>query len=124
MADMSTERFLQAYGHFLVTAWGAPPLKNRFKQNPEQVLKEFGLDPEGAKVVIESPGGKPGWIPDATPESQVKLWNEGKKAGKIRFIFPDEPPQDLRTAELTDKDLEAVAGGGNYCCCCSPCCCC
>src|SRR5438128_8753660 len=85
MADISTDRFLQAYGNFLVAAWGGPPLKNRFKKDPEKVLKEFGLDPEGAKVSIEPPGPKSA---QATPESAAKLWNEGKKAGRIRFIFP------------------------------------
>jgi len=125
MADISTEKFLQAYGQLLVQLWGLPPLKKRFHNEPEKVLKEFGLDPEGARVMIESPGGKPGWIPEATPESQVKLWNEGKKAGKIRFIFPENPPEDLSTQALSDKELEAIAGGSSYnCCCCSPCCCC
>ena len=121
MADISTDRFLQAYGNFLVAAWGGPPLKNRFKKDPEKVLKEFGLDPEGAKVSIEPPGPPSA---QATPESAAKLWNEGKKAGRIRFLFPEEPPQDLKTGVLSDKELEAVAGGvGNCCCCCTPCCC-
>jgi len=124
MADIATDKFLQAYGNFLVQAWGMPALKNRFKKEPEKVLKEFGLDPEGAKVIVEPPGPKSA---QATPESAAKLWNEGKKAGKIRFIFPEEPPADLKTKELTDDQLHAVAGGmasANYCCCCTPCCCC
>jgi hypothetical protein len=122
MADISTDKFLQAYGNFLVSAWGAPALKNRFKKDPEKVLKEFGLDPEGAKVIIEPPGSP---STQATPESAAKLWNDGKKAGRIRFLFPEEPPADLKTGVLSDKELEAVAGGvGNICCCCTPCCCC
>ena len=125
MPDIATDKFLQVYGNFLVQAWGLPPLKNRFKQDPEKVLKEFGLDPEGAKVIIEPPGPP---SPSTTPESAAKLWNDGKKAGKIRFIFPEEPPSDLKTKVLSDQQLEAVAGGmeimGDYCCCCTPCCCC
>jgi len=126
MADIATDKFLQAYGNFLVQAWGMPPLKNRFKKDPEVVLKEFGLDPEGAKVIVEPPGPK---TTKATPESAAALWNDGKKAGTIRFIFPEEPPSDLSTKTLTDSQLEAVAGGmlestGDYCCCCTPCCCC
>jgi hypothetical protein len=55
----------------------------------------------------------------------VRLWNDGKKAGKVRFIYPDEPPEDLKTAVLSDQDLEGIAGGWAPCCCCStPCCCC
>jgi hypothetical protein len=126
MPDISSEKFLNAYGSFLVQAWGLPPLKNRFKKDPEKVLKEFGLDPEGAKVTIEPPGPK---STQATPESAVKLWNDGKKAGHIRFIFPEEPPSDLKTKTLNDHQLEVIAGGveaimGDYCCCCTPCCCC
>jgi len=126
MPDIATDKFLQAYGNFLVQAWGLPPLKNRFKKDPEVVLKEFGLDPEGAKVIIEAPGAK---SVQTTPESAAQLWNDGKKAGTIRFVFPEEPPSDLKTKTLTDSQLEAVAGGaeavmGDYCCCCTPCCCC
>ena len=122
MADVSNEKFLHAYGSFLVMSWGNPALKNRFKADPEKVLKEFGLDPEGAKIVIEKPG-PPG--PNATADSAVKLWNEGKKAGKIRFFYPEEPPADLKTAVLSDQELEAVAGGWSVSCCsCTPCCCC
>lgn len=123
MADISTEKFLAAYGAFLVQSWGTPPLKKAFKENPAKVLKEFGLDAEGAEISVESPDPKAG--PDvATAESAVQLWNEGKKKGKIRFIYPEKPPTDLDSMELTDEQLEAIAGGGTYCCCCSPCCCC
>ena len=125
MTEVSNEKFLQSYGNFLVQSWGNPALKSRFKQDPAKVLTEFGLDPEGAVVEIDSPEGPPGWSADATPESQVRMWNEGKKAGKIRFIYPEEPPQDLKTADLSDQELEAIAGGNvTACCCCSPCCCC
>ena len=125
MPDIATDKFLQAYGNFLVQAWGLPPLKNRFKKDPETVLKEFGLDPEGAKVVVIPPGPK---SPQATPESAAKLWNDGKKAGRIEFVFPEEPPADLKTQTLTDQQLEAIAGGMSIdlcaCCSCTPCCCC
>jgi len=120
--EVSNEKFLHAYGNILVMSWGNPALKNRLKQNPASVLKEFGLDPEGAEIVLEAPG-EPG--PQATPESAVQLWNDGKRAGKIRFIYPEEPPKDLVTAELSDQDLESVAGGWSVCSCSStPCCCC
>jgi hypothetical protein len=58
------------------------------------------------EIVLVAPG-EPG--PQATPESAVQLWNDGKRAGKIRFIYPEEPPKDLVTAELSDQDLESVA---------------
>jgi hypothetical protein len=126
MADISTHEFLEKYGHFLVQCWGLPALKQRFKREPEKVLKEFGLDTEGAKIAIKAPGSAN--VPKAmqTPESQVQLWNEGKKSGKIDFYFPEEPPKEGAGAlELSEDELMAVAGGGFYaCCCCCPCCCC
>jgi len=124
MAEVSSEKFLHSYGNFLVQSWGNPALKKRFKADPAKVLTEFGLDPEGAAIQVDSPKGPPG-LAGATPESQVKMWNDGKKAGKIRFIYPEEPPQDLKTADLSDAELEAIAGGWSIgSCCCSPCCCC
>jgi hypothetical protein len=122
MAEISNEKFLHAYGSLLVMSWGNPALKKRLKADPAKVLKEFGLDSEGAEVVLEAPGPP---NPQATPESAVKLWNDGKKAGRIRFIYPEEPPQDLKTAVLSDQDLEAIAGGWSIgSCCCTPCCSC
>jgi hypothetical protein len=122
MADVSNEKFLHAYGSLLVMSWGNPALKKRLKAEPARVLKEFGLDPEGASVELVSPG-TPG--PQATADSAVKLWNDGKKAGKIKFYYPEEPPQDLKTAVLSDQDLEAIAGGWSVSsCCCTPCCSC
>jgi hypothetical protein len=121
MADLSEQEFLEKYGRFLVTSWGTPPVKKRFKEDPAKVLKEFGLDPGNAQVLVEKPGPPSA---QATKESAAKLWNDGKKAGKIRFIYPEEPPADLATMDLTDDQLEAIAGGGYYCCCCTPCCSC
>ncbi|NIM48280.1 MAG: hypothetical protein GTO22_03325 [Gemmatimonadales bacterium] len=124
MADISTKKFLEAYGAFLVQSWGQPPLKKAFKADPAKVLKEFGLDAEGAEIMVEPPDPTVG--PEvATAESAARLWNEGKKAGKIRFIYPEQPPTQMEAMELSDDQLEAVAGGWSIgSCCCSPCCCC
>lgn len=120
MADISEEKFLHAYGTLLITAWGDPALKSRLKTEPAVVCKEFGLDPEGANITIVAPG--PTSNPLATKESQVKLWNDGKRSGTIDFYFPEEPPEDLDEAELSEEELASVAGGG--CCSCCPCCSC
>jgi hypothetical protein len=77
-------------------------------------------------VIIQAPGSS--GVPKAqqTPESQVKLWNDGKKSGSIDFYFPEEAPSDdFGALELSEDELMAVSGGGGYyCCCCCPCCCC
>jgi hypothetical protein len=127
MADVPESTFLHIYGEFLVEAWGNPPLKNKFLKDPGTVLKAYGLDPEGARINVIKPGATGAPATQCTPESQVKMWNDGKRKGTIDFVFPEQPPAEFATAELTDEELMAVAGGGGcskYCCCCSPCCCC
>ena len=121
MADVAMGKFLSAYGALITTLWGDPDLKAKFKSNPASVLKDFGLDPGSAKINLLSPGS-PG--PETTPESQVRLWNEGLKSGSIDFYFPEEPPEGQENMEISESALEAVAGGGTYCCCCTPCCSC
>jgi hypothetical protein len=118
MAEVSKDKFLQAYGNLLAQSWADADVLKRFKAAPAAVLAEYGLDAEGAEINILAPDPKGGSDPDV----QVKLWNDGKKSGKIGLYFPEEPPQGLKTAELSDQELEAVAGGG-LACCCSPCCC-
>ena len=121
MATMTDERFLQCYGSLLIATWGDPGLKTRFKTSPGAVLKEFGLDPEGATINLKNPQD-PG--PDCTKESQIKMWHDGLQAGKIDFVYPEEPPEGIAGEELSEAELESVAGGVFACCCCTPCCCC
>jgi len=124
MTEVPASKFLHIYGHLLISCWGSPALKKRFLATPTIVLKEFGLDPEGAKINIKKPE-KGASSEQATPESQVALWNEGKKKGTIDFYFPEEPPETAANYELSDEELMAVAGGWRIsCCCCTPCCCC
>jgi hypothetical protein len=128
MADIPESTFLHIYGEFLIDAWGNPPLKNKFMKDPGPVLKAYGLDPEGAKVNVISPGSKNVPATQCTPESAAKMWNDGKKKGSIDFVFPETPPAEFASQELSDQELMAVAGGASgcskYCCCCTPCCCC
>jgi len=125
MADVPASKFLHIYGTLLVQCWGSPALKRRFHANPGEVLKEFGLDPEGATINIKKPGSAGVPADQATPESQVRLWNEGKKKGSIDFYFPEQPPETAANYELSEEELMAVAGGWSISCCsCTPCCCC
>jgi hypothetical protein len=122
MKNVSEEKFLQIYGNLLVQTWGDPELKARFKAHPVEVLKEYGLDAGTAKVELISPHAKAG--DECTPESQVRMWNEGLETGKITFVYPENPPEGV-SSELSEEQLEAVAGGWSVgSCCCTPCCSC
>ena len=123
MATVGNEKFLQIYGSLLVDTWGDEALKQRFKSNPSNVLKEYGLDPGKASVELISPMDQP--TRDCTPESAVQLWNDGLKSGKIQFVYPESIPEGAAGMELSADQLDAIAGGGtNACCCCTPCCSC
>ena len=121
--QVSEEKFLQIYGNLLVQTWAFDELKQRFKKNPAQVLKDFGLDPGTAKVNIIPPWDEPD--PEkCTPESQYRMWKDGLASGSIDFVYPEQPPEGGGGEQLSMDQLEAISGGGYYCCCCSPCCCC
>lgn len=83
MADITQDQFLQRYGNIMVHIWGMPALLERFKREPQTVLKEYGLDPGAAKVALLTPGtpNELG-ITDQTMESQFRLWTEGKQLGR------------------------------------------
>jgi hypothetical protein len=127
MADITQDQFLQRYGQIMVHLWGMPALLDRFKKEPDKVLKEYGLDPGTAKVTLLKPGTKNDLgITEQTMESQHRLWTEGKAKGNIPFYYVEEPPEGTGGEAISDAELMAVAGGGTIscCCCCSPCCSC
>jgi hypothetical protein len=121
---VTLERFLEIYGNLLVQTWSDEKLKVRFMSHPEEVLREFGLDCGNSTVELVSPMAEA--TEECTPESQVALWNEGLKTGKIHFIYPENPPEGM-SGDLSEEQLAAIAGGEWTCvnaCCCTPCCCC
>lgn len=110
-------RFVGAYTKLLTNAWADEAFMQRVKSDPRPALEEVGLTvPAGAKIeVLDSQG-------DGSLDDQVKLWEEGTASGDIKLYVPAVPQID--TAELSEAELEGVAGGSTYCCCCSPCCTC
>jgi len=119
MADIPLPKFMQIVADLHVKVWSDPNLKKRFHHEPEAVLKEFGLDPEAAKVVLKYPDYS---VETAPPDSAVRLWNEGKKKGVIEFYFCEDPPESAPNIELSDAELMSVAGGFNLKCCSCSCC--
>jgi hypothetical protein len=118
---MEKEAFMKAYAGVLRKVWNSEDdsFKNSLLANPEAVLKKEGLDPQGAKVNVITKITASGTLDD-----QVQLWNKGLASGKIDLYVPLTQPEDVEDQDLSDAELENVAGGGDCCCTCTPCCCC
>jgi hypothetical protein len=117
---MEKEVFMKAYSSVLRKVWsGDEDYKKKLLSNPSAVLKDAGLDPGTAKVNIITKITREGTLDD-----QLRLWEEGLKSGAIDLYVPLEQPEAVEDVDLTDAELESVAGGGDCCCTCTPCCCC
>ncbi len=124
MAQEGTPEFVMKYAEILKETWtDGEDFKQRLLTEPEKVVKDFGLDPGTAKVTIITEV-----VAEGTIEDQIRLWEEGKVSGHINLYVPFQPPEDaFANMELTDDELEMVAGGGCCCagcCTCTPCCSC
>lgn len=115
--------FIKGYAEILRKVWSDDQaFRQRLLSEPEQVVREFGLDPGDAKLNVITEVRQEG-----TVEDQIRLWQEGKKAGAIDFYVPFETPEGAQPdsdVELSDEMLEMVAGGGCTCCSCPCSCCC
>jgi len=68
-------------------AWGDPALKQRLQDDPETVFKERGIKiPDGVSLKVH-----------ASSDTEKHL------------VIPTQPPEE----ELSEEQLEAVAGGGH-----------
>ncbi len=107
--------FIGAYTRVLSQAWSSEEFGERMRREPRAVLSEHGL-PTPADAEIEIVRAR-----DAGPdlEAQITLWRNGLTSGKYVLYVPDMPQVDAR--ELSEEDLDAVAGGADSCCCCCPC---
>jgi hypothetical protein len=118
MDPRSKATFISAYTRVLTQAWSSDEFAHRLVRDPRAVLHENGLvTPVGAQVEIVRSR-------DADPdlEAQITLWDNGAASGRYVLYVPDMP--QIETRELSEEDLDAVAGGGDTCCCCCPCCSC
>jgi len=118
MDPRSKAAFISGYTRVLTRAWSDDDFARRLRAQPQAVLAENGL-PTGAGTVVEIVRSR-----DADPdlEAQIALWDTGAATGRYVLYVPDMP--QVETRELSEADLEAVAGGADTCCCCCPCCSC
>jgi len=116
MVDRSS--FVQGYTKILTNAWSDESFASQLQDDPKPILAEYGLDvPDDATVVVVASEGTDGSVDD-----QVAIWEEGASTGTYTLYVPVVPA--VEAGELSDADLEAVAGAGDVdlCCCCCPCC--
>ena len=112
---------VNGYTRVLITAWSSEEYSNKLATDPRTALAEAGLvipaDGE-IEIVRTIPEGQH----DGNLEDQVQLWEIGVATGHYEFHIPDTPQVD--TAELSEEDLDSIAGGMDINCCCCPCSCC
>jgi len=111
-------KFITAYSKVLTTAWADDKYMANLKSNPAATLAAAGLAvPAGVTVHIKSSTGG-----DGTLEDQLKLWEEGLGKKSVDLYVPAQP--QMADGELSDTQLESIAGGSDCCCSCTPCCTC
>ena len=123
MDTQARTEFVSGFTRLLTKAWSDDNYSGTLESNPKQAAAEAGLTvPANAQVLIirDFAGEAPG---DDTEkmDAQITLWETGKQTGIYELHVPRTPQVD--TAELSESELEGVAGGIFACCCC-PCCCC
>ena len=120
--QMTEDQRRQQWAKLTAKAWEDESFRKNFEGNPKPVLAEYGfVFPENYDIRIVEQG-----TPEAQGIGQYTLSQKDNGAYEVLMRLPNKPVQ-LAEGELSDAELESVAGGvGNICCCCSccPCCCC
>jgi hypothetical protein len=118
MDEAQRADFVSGYTKILTNAWSDEAFRARLTSEPREALAENGLSvPASADVkIVTGVAGEP------SLEDQVERWAKGETSGEYELFVPDQPQID--TSELSESELEGVAGGDTYCCSCCPCCTC
>jgi len=117
--QMSDEQRREEWAKITAQAWEDPGYKQRLLSNPKQELASHGLGfPDDYSVRIVEQGS-----PAAQGIGQYQLSQKDDGSYEVTMRLPQKPA-DVAEGELSDTELEAVAGGGDACCCCSCCPCC
>ena len=118
MTREERSKFIGGYSKVLTNAWADEKFMAQLKADPAGVLSQAGVSiPSGVRVNLKT--NKEG---DGGLDDQIRLYEEGLKSGSVDIYVPAEP--QMGDGELSDSQLESIAGGGDCCCCCTPCCSC
>lgn len=121
----SQSEFIQNYSKVVARTWVDDSFLNELLDNPKATLDENGLTtPEGADVqIVTVPAGETG---SGSIEGQYSRWEAGEESGTYELHISLKPDDfDPENVNLSESQLDAVAGGLlDGCCCCTPCCCC
>jgi hypothetical protein len=118
MTREERSKFINGYSKVLTSAWADEKFMARLQADPGSVMKEAGVPiPAGVKVNLKTNMGGDGGLDD-----QIKLYEDGLKSGAVDIYVPAQP--QMADGELSDTQLESIAGGSDCCCCCTPCCTC
>ena len=122
MAQMTEERRRQEWAKITAEAWRDDAFKQDLLSHPNQVLGRYGMAfPDNYIVRIYEQG------PNEPSGSAPFSLSEGENGSYTVVMRLPAKPSELGEGELSDEQLEAVAGGSTtvYCCCsCCPCCSC
>ena len=120
--ELTVEQRREEWAKITAQAWADEGYKRRLLSNPLPELQAHGLGfPENYSVRIVEQG-----TPEASGIGQYQLSQKDDGSYEVTMRLPQKPAE-VAEGELSDTELEAVAGGETtYCCCCSccPCCCC
>lgn len=121
MESQERAEFVNSFTKLLTKAWSDDQFAAKLDNNPKEAAAEVGLTvpAQGEVVIVRDFEGEYSDDHNARIDAQIALWETGKDTGRYELHVPRTPQID--TAELSESELEGVAGG--YCCCC-PCCCC
>lgn len=113
---------VDALSGLTMDSWGDEALRNQLESQPRSVLAERGLEvSERVEVSVRfvepvEPGEEQvKALADVDPakvvEAVAEHWERGIESGRLELVLPDREPEGIQTAEISDRELEAVAGG-------------
>src|SRR5215210_9522254 len=96
----------QTWSKIIAKAWSDDSFKDKLLSDPKPILSEYGihdLDAYHVQVVED-------------PNARVGDWHIQGRGSSATYIVAIPPKPN---GELSDSELEGVAGAGCSCCCCT-----